>query len=348
MKSIAIFCKLSIIMAFLIVAQPALAQVENQAKPVPESEEENAAKKEAEERFKKGLMFVDEGDCKKAIVEFREAYKSYQVPVILYNMALCYDEMHEYAEAMKHYKEYLETSKKLSDSQVAQIKERMDKLQKYLGTLMVTANVEGALVLLDGEELGTTPLSEIYMETGDHEIVVQKEGYPDFKDSVTVVSGKQATVNVTFKTGPPEAAGQGEEAAGGEGTLPGSGEPGGKKKKLPRAAFYGTLGATLALTVGAAVVGGLNLSNRNEFEDGKAEATPDMQKLQDLKDKGDTYNVVFLTLTGIAGAALIATIVVGVFTDFKKGTKEKPAVAFVPVEGGGVLTLSTPVGGRAW
>jgi tetratricopeptide (TPR) repeat protein len=305
----------------------------------PAPGQSQSEKDEAKERFQKGLAFVDEGDCKKAILEFKEAFKSYPVPVILYNMALCYDDMHQYALAMDHYKQYLEAEKKVPADQLDAIEKRVATLETFLGTLKLSCNIEGAAVTVDGHKTGETPLQEIYLETGDHRIVVEKKPYETFQETVTVVSGKTTTLEVFLEETPsgiPE----------GTGTVEGPGPTGEKKKKLRPAAFWGTLGVTLAMGVTAGIVGGVNVANHNKFDDTDP---ADREKLQDLKDKGQVYNALFLTTLSLAGAAAVAAVVVGVFTDFKKEKKkESLSLAVMPAADGGIILLSMPMGGHAW
>jgi tetratricopeptide (TPR) repeat protein len=297
-------------------------------------------KDEAKERFQKGLAFVDEGDCKKAIVEFKEAYKAYPVSVILYNMALCYDDMHRYALAMEYYKQYLDTEKKVSADQLDAIEKRISTLETFLGTLRLSCNIDGAAVTVDGNEAGETPLQEIYLETGDHKIIVEKKPYETHRETVTGVSGKTTTLDVFL-----EEAGSGSAAVAGTGE--GSGPTAeGKRKKLRPGAFWGTLAATLALGITAGVVGGLNVANHNAFEDTDP---ADRDRLQDLQDKGQLYNALFLTTLSLACAAAAAAVVVGVFTDFKKEkSSESLSLAVMPAADGGLILLSMPMGGHAW
>jgi tetratricopeptide (TPR) repeat protein len=329
----------------LVLAAAALAAARAPAAP-PEGKDDKQAKAEAKERFQKGLAFVDEGDCDKAIVEFKEAYKTYPVNVILYNMALCYDDMHQYALAMDYYKQYMEKEKKISEEQLAAIKERFKTLKSFLGALTITCNVDGADVFIDGEAVGKTPLEDVTIETGDHKVSVKVDGYKDYLETVTVVSGKTASMNVKLKEAAPSSLAGAGAIKPDEGGGKAAGAHG--KKKLAPGAFWGTFAAMLALGAGTAVVGGLSVANHDEFQDTKKDTPGDTKKLSDLKDKGDTYNAVFLTFAALTGAAAVAAIVVGVMTDFKKEKKEKPAVAFVPSDGGGFLLVSTPLGGNAW
>ncbi|MDZ7360216.1 MAG: PEGA domain-containing protein [candidate division KSB1 bacterium] len=62
------------------------------------------------------------------------------------------------------------------------------------GQISVTSDPEGATILLDGREAGTTPQELTNIPAGGHEIVLRKKGYKDYAASVTVAP--QQTQNV--------------------------------------------------------------------------------------------------------------------------------------------------------
>ncbi len=67
-----------------------------------------------------------------------------------------------------------------------------------MGQLLVTANVAGAKISVDGsaEPDWVTPYSStINRPPGTHQVVVSKEGYGDYQQSVTIERGKTTTVN---------------------------------------------------------------------------------------------------------------------------------------------------------
>ncbi len=67
-----------------------------------------------------------------------------------------------------------------------------------IGQLLVTANVSGATISVDGrsEPNWITPYSStIDLPAGTHQVVVSKEGYEDSQRSVTIEAGKTSTVN---------------------------------------------------------------------------------------------------------------------------------------------------------
>jgi len=73
-----------------------------------------------------------------------------------------------------------------------------------MGQLLVTANVEAARILVDGhsEPDWVTPRSStIAVSTGTHYVVVSKDGYDDYERSLTIESGKTATLNAHLSVG---------------------------------------------------------------------------------------------------------------------------------------------------
>jgi|GEM_PF-5026655 len=294
---------------------------------------------EAKARFKKGLMFVDEGDCKKAVVEFEEAYKIYPSPAILYNMALCYDDMHQYAFAMKYYQKFLSESKKVPEKQAEKIKERIAKLSDLLGIVSIKCNVDGATVIIDGNEMGTTPIENFYLETGSHTLTIIKEKYVNYTTNFKLISGKTVTIEanmepVVEKVEPVKEEPQPQPPAPVE-----TPQKEKKAKKLNPAIFLSMIGIAVLTGAGSAVAGGLNISNHNEFLD-----TPysEKDKWQDLKDKGETLNIAFIALIAVTGASLVTGAALAPFTDFgklKKKGSEEVDVGFNPTLNGGLIFI---------
>jgi hypothetical protein len=67
-----------------------------------------------------------------------------------------------------------------------------------MGQLLVTANVAGAKISVDGSSQPdwVTPYSStINRPAGAHQVVVSKEGYSDYQQFLTIEGGKTTTVN---------------------------------------------------------------------------------------------------------------------------------------------------------
>jgi hypothetical protein len=69
-----------------------------------------------------------------------------------------------------------------------------------VGQLLVTANVSGATISVDGQSgpNWVTPYTISDLSVGSHQVVVSKEGYDDYQQSVTIEGGKPFTVNASL------------------------------------------------------------------------------------------------------------------------------------------------------
>jgi len=69
-----------------------------------------------------------------------------------------------------------------------------------VGQLLVAANVSGAQISVDGrsDPIWVTPYTISDLSVGSHQVVVSKEGYDDYRQSVTIEPGKPFTVNASL------------------------------------------------------------------------------------------------------------------------------------------------------
>jgi formylglycine-generating enzyme required for sulfatase activity len=74
-------------------------------------------------------------------------------------------------------------------------------LEKRPGLLVIsTVPEEGAMVSIDGEEIGVTPLSEVELSAGEHEVFIRAERYKDFLARVNIEgAGTTATLNAELE-----------------------------------------------------------------------------------------------------------------------------------------------------
>jgi formylglycine-generating enzyme required for sulfatase activity len=57
------------------------------------------------------------------------------------------------------------------------------------GSISIESNVDGAMVFLDGQELGLTPFADAKLSAGEHRIEVAKEGYEFYQRSIQIETG---------------------------------------------------------------------------------------------------------------------------------------------------------------
>lgn len=66
------------------------------------------------------------------------------------------------------------------------------------GYLSVSSSPSGAQVKVDGTIYGTTPLSSIQLEPGNHTVKLSKSGYSSYSTSVRIYEGQTSSINVTL------------------------------------------------------------------------------------------------------------------------------------------------------
>jgi len=310
-----------------------------QSHAVAQTEED---KGKAKEHFFKAKELVEEGAWKKAIMEFEASYDLNPVPMVLFNMAVCYDKLTEYARASNFYRRFLAEGKDASQEMKDEADTRIKELGKFLGLVKLNVSgimegeAAGAEVIVDGNLIGKTPLGVFFLETGEHEILLRKEGYFDSKKKFKVISGettslkmnlkKQATKVVEGKQLPAKLTEQKphfEKKVEEEKPTAPPVEARKEKNKLGTGPFWAGLGLTLAFGATAIVTGALALQKDKEVAGMK-----DNEDWQDLRAESDNLALTTDVLIGLGGASAITTLVLVFFTDFKKGKKDESKLSF--------------------
>jgi len=82
---------------------------------------------------------------------------------------------------------------------------RMTRLRntEELAKLSVQSNVSGARVLVDGVELGVTPLAEAGVLSGQRQVSVEKSGYKSYVRSMSFEPGRSASLSIDLQPEPP-------------------------------------------------------------------------------------------------------------------------------------------------
>jgi len=295
----------------------------------------------AKEHFLKGKALVEEGAHDKAIIEFEASYKLKPVPIVLYNIGICYDELHRYADAAKYYTLYLAGAEDVSKELKAQVEARIKKIKQFIGSLNLVVTEEGAEIIVDGKLVGLTPFEVIFLETGEHDLLLRRTGLPDFTKKFTIVSGETTKIVVPAAGGEePSPALAEAETEKPEAAKPEAGKPQVEKvkakepearkerKKIGKAPFAVMAAAAGATLVAAIVTGSLALSAEKDFHEQYYEQEDEWRP---LKDRADTLAATTDALIGIGSAAAAAAIILAVFTDFK--AEKEPAVTASPVIG---------------
>jgi tetratricopeptide (TPR) repeat protein len=247
---------------------------------------------QARKHFSQGLKLYKDGDFDAALVQFERAYAIKSNYKVLYNIAQCYFELHQYVEARDALSRYVKDGTgQLDAERKAQVENDLGELQKRIAHLKLSVNVNGATVYIDGKKMGTTPLpAAIDVNEGQRTISVEAQDHGSKQRVVRLGGGEEQTVTLNF-----------EEAK----AVAGGGKTDGSSIKEPKGlgtGFWVTGISALALGAGAGVTGFLAL----QAEDSR---NKDLRRLgvtsAELDDDRSKAKTLALTTDILAGSAIV-------------------------------------------
>jgi hypothetical protein len=165
----------------------------------------------ARARFKEGVEFYDKGEYEQARASFLQAYALKKHPAVLLNLAWSCLKSGHAMEAEKYFRQFLSESKDITDKQRADANDGLKQARQKLGSIDVSA-VPGTEVTVDGEKVGTTPLTDpVSVEAGAHTVKFKAADGSTDTQSVTVLGGEKAVAR--FKAAPGGGAGSASPAS---------------------------------------------------------------------------------------------------------------------------------------
>jgi tetratricopeptide (TPR) repeat protein len=138
-------------------------------------------------------QLADANDYKGALVEFQRAYDLSQNPRVLYNLGVVEKFLTHYARATSDWqRELTEGAGKLTPAEVSELNNAISVVQKYIGTIEVTANEADATLVIDDYTVGKTPFTApVPIEVGTHAVKLSKDGFISVEQQIQVAAGQK-------------------------------------------------------------------------------------------------------------------------------------------------------------
>ncbi len=188
------------VLALALIPQPAaLAQsAATRANAPPLSQSLQGPAKEAYESAK---LLVANRDSAGALSKFKQAYDISKDPRLLYDMAVCEKNLNHYARMQSLLEEYLRDSgPRLSADEHELVDNALAAIKNLVAKVRLTASEDGAVVVVDGEVVGTTPLVwPVVVDLGKHTLLVKKSGFEPASQAIDVSGGSESTLAVTLR-----------------------------------------------------------------------------------------------------------------------------------------------------
>ncbi|WP_437319120.1 PEGA domain-containing protein [Sorangium sp. So ce385] len=155
----------------------------------------DAMSDKARKLYIEGVAASEQNRWADAYASFVAAWALQKHYTIVGGIGTCELMLQRYRDAAEHLAIYV---RELANDTTATPEEREAAAAAYtqaraeVGAVVVSANVPGAKVLVDGSPVGTTPLVDpVFLEPGSHTIAVQHDGYSPKSSAVDVARGSE-------------------------------------------------------------------------------------------------------------------------------------------------------------
>lgn len=139
------------------------------------------------------------GRYEEARQAFSECYALMPKSDVLRNLSISEIQSGHYVEAARHLTVLL-SGADLPANVREEATHRLAQAEAQIGRLNVSVDVPGATLSIDGVPVGRTPLDGAwYIEPGQHEITIRKEGYPGDSRQIYALAGVAIPVTVSLE-----------------------------------------------------------------------------------------------------------------------------------------------------
>jgi tetratricopeptide (TPR) repeat protein len=151
----------------------------------------------AKDLFDKGYALLKAGDCERALGLFKRSLDEVPSSSSTMNAAYCLNDLKRADEALELYEDLLTTyGAELSDADKTVIEAAVAALRKKVGSIELSANVDGGQVIIDGRARGKLPLdAPVRVTEGEHTVRIRQDGYELFERKVHVAAGAAIAVD---------------------------------------------------------------------------------------------------------------------------------------------------------
>lgn len=170
---------------FALAAPPAPPPVP--AGPTPEAR--------AAEIKAKADAAMDAHHYDEAIAGYTEAYSVFSDPALLYNRSRAHEARAEYPAAFADLETFANTASPELRSKVPRLTDLMLDLRQRVSTFELVCNVAGARVLVDGREIGTTPLKPIQLNAGKVTVEILADDQFPYKKELDLKGGGSTSLD---------------------------------------------------------------------------------------------------------------------------------------------------------
>jgi hypothetical protein len=155
---------------------------------------------EASQHFERGIALAKQKAYPEAIVEFNQAYQKSPHFSVMYNLGQAYVAIDQPVYAVEALRRYLiEGKTEIPASRREQVEATLIAQEQRIATVTLRCDAVGAVVRLDGVEMGRTPLAgPIRLNAGKHHFDATLSGYQPWEQGLSLAGTEQRTIDIRF------------------------------------------------------------------------------------------------------------------------------------------------------
>jgi hypothetical protein len=143
----------------------------------------------------------DAGDYQGALLHFQKTYELSHNPRTLFNIGVCLKSLTRYALAIQAWERELESREQLERADVKKVEAAIEALRPFVSSVTVKVNEPGAVLSIDGTEIGAAPFIEpVAIDVGRRLLRIAKPDFVPLEKTIEVL--QNAPVSVSFELRP--------------------------------------------------------------------------------------------------------------------------------------------------
>lgn len=181
--------------------------------PLAHGQQTEDAKTRARAAYARGQQLYASGNYQEAELSFQEAFATVPNPLVLLSIAETQKKLDHPVDAVATLERYLDLKPDAANR--PEIEKRIKELKDSPGTLSANSDPPGAVIRLDGIDIGKTTPAEFKLPPGTHEVTFSLPGRAPVTQKVDIQFGAhqelQATLGAASTVNPFESAGGAEQ-----------------------------------------------------------------------------------------------------------------------------------------
>jgi len=267
-------------------------------------------KREASERFQRGVKFHKDAEYQAALIEFKRAYELAPNYLVLYNLGQTSRELKDHAGALRYFERYLAAGgKEIAAKRRRDVEQWVEELRPKVARVTLGTAPEGAEITVDDVVVGVTPLSEpLVLNAGRRKINATLSGHMPVQRFVDLAGSEEVKVALELTpllASAPQGAPPAQAATPPVAAPPPAPPP---RREGTSALPWVGLAATGALAVGWGVLGVMTLGAQSDFED-ELDRRTTSGAVDDARSKARTLALATDIVAGVTVVSATLTVV---------------------------------------